>query len=52
MKDIPKKIVFLYEKNAKHNVFQLNDKPNQEFIIKVFTKIDNYSKLYFTSFNL
>ena len=47
-----KKIILLYEKNAKHNIFQLNDKPNQEFIIKVFTEIDNFSKLYFTSFNL
>ena len=49
-KEYAKKLVLLYEKNALHNVFQLDGKPNQEFLKIIFNEIDNFSKKYFTSF--
>lgn len=51
-KEYAKKLVLLYEKNAEHNVFKLDGKPNMDFITIIFNEIDNFSKKYFTSFNI
>ena len=50
-REYAQKLYILYEKNALHNVFKLDDKPNIDLIGKLENEIDNFSKKYFTSFN-
>jgi hypothetical protein len=43
------KIELIYSKNSKHNIFQIDGKPNIDLLKKIILKIQEYSKLYFTS---
>ena len=43
------KIELIYSKNSKHNIFQIDGKPNIDLLKKIIFKIQEYSKLYFTS---
>lgn len=46
-----KKLKLLYSRDGYHNVFQINGKPNLELLKEIFNQINEYSKLYFTSYN-
>lgn len=45
-----KKIYLYYSKYGLHNIFQINNKINTDLMAELNNQIQNFSKLYFTSF--
>ena len=45
-----KKLYLIYSRFANHNVFQIDGNPNINLIREIYAQINNFSKLYFTSY--